>query len=270
MEHGLERLNDLPLSLRLIREIHEKLLAGVRGNNMTPGEFRRSQNWIGPPGCSLMDAVYVPPPVEEMDGALDAFEKYLHANSELPPLIRLALVHYQFEAIHPFLDGNGRIGRLLVTLILCNNGLLSHPLLYLSAFFERHRSDYYRLLLAVSQSGKWEEWVIFFLRAIATQAQDGIRRSDRLLSLWHDYRDRMQEARASALLLQLVDELFAYPALTTTRAAQLLSVTPRSAQLNINKLIDAGILLEATGRKRNRVFVTPTIISVIEEPEPFQ
>jgi Fic family protein len=268
LEHGLERLDDFPLSLRLLQEIHEKLMTGVRGEHQTPGEFRRSQNWIGPPGCSLMEATYVPPPVEEMLGTLDAFEKYLHEKSVLPPLIRMALIHYQFEAIHPFLDGNGRIGRLLVTLLLCVEGLLSQPLLYLSAFFERHRSDYYGRLLAVSQRGRWVEWIDFFLRAVATQAQDAIRRSDKLLALWQGYRQRMQEARASALLLQLVDDLFSYPALTNPGTSKRLSVTPRSTQLNIDKLVTAGILTEATGQKRNRVFVAPEIIAVIEESEP--
>ncbi len=155
LEHGLARLKKLPVSLRLIREMHEQLMGGARGDHLTPGEFRRSQNWIGPPGCTLMDAVYVPPPEDEMTEALDHLEKYLHSASSLPPLVRLALIHYQFEAIHPFLDGNGRIGRLLLTLLLCAEGLLPHPLLYLSAYFERHRQEYYRLLLAVSQSGHW-------------------------------------------------------------------------------------------------------------------
>lgn len=150
MNYGLSRLNDFPVSLRLIREIHERMMAGVGGGHLTPGEFRRSQNWIGPSGCTLMDATFVPPPVEEMLRALDEFEKYLHTNSELPLLIRLALIHYQFEAIHPFLDGNGRIGRLLLTLLLCHHEVLPQPLLYLSAFFERNREEYYRLLLGVS------------------------------------------------------------------------------------------------------------------------
>jgi Fic family protein len=157
LENGLARLSTLPVSLRLIREIHQRLMAGVRGESQTPGEFRRSQNWIGPAGCSLSDATYVPPPIEEMHAALDEFEKYLHAPSEMPSLIRLALVHYQFEAIHPFLDGNGRVGRLLVTLLLCAEKLLPQPLLYLSAHFERYRDDYYRNLLAVSQKGAWEQ-----------------------------------------------------------------------------------------------------------------
>ncbi len=267
LEYGLSRIQSLPLSLRLIREMHERLLGGVRGGDQAPGEFRRRQNWIGPPGSKLMDATYVPPPVQEMNHALDSFEKYLHSKSNLPPLIRLAAIHYQFEAIHPFLDGNGRIGRLLITLLLYTDGLLPQPLLYLSAFFERHREEYYRLLLEVSQKGDWGKWIRFFLRAVETQAMDAIERSDKLLGLWQSYRTGMQAARASALLLQLVDELFKVPALTNSAAANRLGVTPRSAQLNIDKLIAAGILKEATGKRRNRVYIAPEIIDIIEQPE---
>lgn len=267
LEYGLARLNDLSMSLRLIREIHSNLMKGVRGESQTPGEFRHSQNWIGPPGCTIIDAIYVPPPPEKMHEALNSFEKYLHAKSDLPPLIRLALIHYQFEAIHPFLDGNGRVGRLLVTLLLCSEGLLSQPLLYLSAFFERFRDEYYQRLLSVSQSGQWKEWIFYFLKGITSQAKDAIRRSDHLLALWQKYRTKLQEARASALVLQLIDELFSYPAITNRKAANKLSVTPRAAQLNIEKLQEANILQEATGKSRNRVYIAPEIISIIEQSE---
>lgn len=267
LEYGLGRIKELPVSLRLIREMHERLMQGVRGEYMTPGEFRRSQTWIGPPGCLLKDAVFVPPPVDEMMETLGDLEKYLHMPSELPPLIRLALIHYQFEAIHPFLDGNGRVGRLLLTLLLCTEGLLSQPLLYLSAYFERYRRDYYNLLLGVSQSGRWYEWVMYFLRGVADQSQDAVRRSNRLLDLRQEYRQRLQSARSSALLLQLVDELFSYPAISISWAAKRLDVTPRAAQLNVDKLIAEGILAEMTGRKRNRVFITPGIMKIIEAQE---
>lgn len=266
LEYGLTRLKELPVSLRLIREIHERLMRGVRGDHLTPGEFRRSQNWIGPPGCTLMDALFVPPPAEEMKKSLGEFEKFLHASSSLPPLVRLALVHYQFEVIHPFLDGNGRVGRLLMTFLLCAEDLLPEPLLYLSDFFERHRQDYYRLLLGVSQKGNWMEWITFFLRGVAEQSQDAIKRSKKLLGLWQDCRDRLQSARSSALLLKLVDDLFSYPAVTVGLAAKRLKVTNRSAQLNIEKLVREGILKEATGKRRNRVFIAPSIIKIIEAP----
>jgi cell filamentation protein, protein adenylyltransferase len=267
LEHGLARLKDLPVSLRLMREMHERLMHGVRGDSMTPGEFRRSQNWIGPSGCTLADAAFVPPPVAEMTQALSDFEKYLHEPPVLPPLVRLALIHYQFEAIHPFLDGNGRIGRLLITLLLCVEGLLPQPLLYLSAFFERHRQEYYRLLMAVSQFGSWTPWIAYFLRGIAGQSSDAVKRANLLLSLRQRYREKMQSARSSALLLQMVDDLFSTPALDVSGASKRLNVTPRAAQLNVDKLIKSGILKEATGRRRNRIFVAAEIIDIIEAPE---
>jgi Fic family protein len=267
LEYGLARLENLPLSLRLIREMHERLMKGVRGENLTPGEFRRSQNWIGPPGCALMDATFVPPPVDEMTKALGEFEKYLHAPPTFPPLVRSALIHYQFEAIHPLLDGNGRIGRLLLTLLLCREKLLPQPLLYLSAFFERNRQDYYRLLLSVSQAGNWIEWIRYFLRGIAEQSRDVVKRAHRLMELRETYRTKLQEARASALLLQLVDQLFSVPAITIAGLTKSLKVTARSAQLNVDKLIAAGILREVTGRERNRIFAAPEIIGVVEAQE---
>jgi Fic family protein len=264
LEYGLKRLEKLPVSLRLLREMHQRLMEGVRGEHMTPGEFRRSQNWIGPPGCTLMEATFVPPPEDEMKETLDYFEKYLHAPSELPPLIRLALIHYQFEAIHPFLDGNGRIGRLMLILLLCARGLLPQPLLYLSAYFEQHRQRYYDLLLAVSQAGAWSAWVTFFLEGVAQQSQDALRRSDRLLHLWQEYRQKLQSPKSSSLSLQLLDQLFSYPAITAGGAAKRLGVTHRTAQLHIEKLVRLQILREETGRRRNRVFVAPEIVRIIE------
>ena len=267
LEYGLQRRTELPISLRLIRELHQRLMEGVRGNEQARGEFRRSQNWIGRPGCTLRNATYVPPPPLEMSQALNDFEKYLHEPSGTPPLVRLATIHYQFEAIHPFLDGNGRIGRLLITLLLCVEGILIEPLLYLSAYFERHREEYYDRLLGVSQSGRWSEWVIFFLAGVAEQAADAIERSNRLLQLRDQYREQLHSARTSALLPKLVDGLVSYPATTVARTAKLLGITPRSAQANIEKLIEAGVLREVTGRKRNRVFVAGGILRVIEDPQ---
>jgi Fic family protein len=265
LEYGLKRLKDFPLSLRLIKEMHGVLLEGVRGQNRAPGEFRRSQNWIGPPGCSLVGAPYVPPPPDEMQRALDSFEKYLHAETALPPLIRHALIHYQFEAIHPFLDGNGRIGRLLLTLLFCADGLLTQPLLYLSAFFERNRGEYYARLIGVSRHGEWNEWISFFLDAVAVQSRDAIRRSERLLALWKKYRQDLQGARASSVLLALVDGLFDSPVVTNATVARNFSITPRSAQLNIEKLVASKILREATGKRRNRIYIATEILSAIEQ-----
>jgi len=267
LEYGLKRMHELPISLRLIREMHEHLMKGVRGDHLTPGEFRRSQNWIGTPGCTLMDAVYVPPPVPEMNDSLGDLEKYLHSPNTLPPLVRLALIHYQFETIHPFLDGNGRIGRLLITLLLCSDQLLSQPLLYLSAFFEKHRDEYYARLRGVSHKGEWNAWIEFFLQGVAEQSKDAVLRSRRLLALWQTYRQKMQSARSSALQLTLIDELFSYPAMTIPQAARRLKVTPRSAQLNVDKLMKADILKEATGRQRGRIYIAPEIIRIIEASE---
>ena len=265
LEYGLNRLNEIPVSLRLIREIHEKLMTGVRGEHKTPGEFRKTQNWIGPPGCTLMDATYVPPPAPEMFKALDSLEKYFHSQSKFPPLIKLALVHYQFEAIHPFLDGNGRIGRLLTTLLLCARNLIPQPLLYLSAYFEQHRDEYYQYLLGISLRGDWESWILFFLDAVSSQSTNAIDRSDQLLLVWQRYKEQLHKAKASALLLRLVDELFAYPVITNRTASEKLKITPRSAQMNIDKLISFGIIEESTGRQRNRVYVAQEIIDIIEK-----
>lgn len=264
MIYGLERIREFPLGLRLIREMHHILMDSARSGIVTPGEFRQTQNWIGPPGCTLMDATIVPPPVEEMHRALDEFEKYLHAESKLPFLLRLALIHYQFEAIHPFLDGNGRIGRLLISLLICHEGILSHPFLYLSAYFERNREEYYRLLLSVSREGAWDEWIGYFLKGIELQSRDAIVRGEKLLALWQGYRNRMQSARSSASLLTLIDELIRNPVITYGRAAKLLDVTHRAAVMNIKKLIDAGILESVGGRQRNQLFVAREVISVLE------
>jgi Fic family protein len=266
LEYGLDRLQSLPLSLRLIREIHARLMEGVRGEHGTPGEFRRSQNWIGPPGCGLENAAFVPPPVPEMKEALGASEEFLHASSDLPPLAWLGLVHYQFEAVHPFLDGNGRIGRLLITLLLCAENLLPEPLLYLSAYFESHRQTYYDLLLAVSQRGAWEAWLVFFLRGVVAQAQDAVVRAQRLQDLRERYRVQFQAERASGRLLQTVDLLFARPVMTMPKISEALGVSYATATRYINRLEDAGILREITGQARNRVYRADEVLAAIEEP----
>lgn len=266
LELGLAKLKELPVSMRLLREMHRELMTGVRGDHLTPGETRTSQNWIGSGGCTLNDAKFVPPPPEDMADALSALEKFIHAKSELPLVVRLALIHYQFEAIHPFLDGNGRIGRLLIVLVLCAEKVLPQPMLYLSAYLEKNRAEYYRLLLAVSQEGCWEEWISFFLRGLAEQSRDAIRRSDKLLGLWSDYRKAVQVSRSSSLLLTLIDELFDRPYITFTRAREVLGVTYRSAQLNVQKLAAAGILHELPGRKYGRIFVAKEIVEVLEGP----
>lgn len=266
LEYGLERMATLPLSLRLIRELHGLLMEGVRGERQAPGEFRLSQNWIGPPNCTLKDAVFVPPPVPEMKEALGLLEKYLHAESGLPPLIRLGLIHYQFEAIHPFLDGNGRVGRLLTTLLLCAWGLLPQPLLYLSAYFEAYRQAYYDHLLAVSQSRAWEAWLRFFLRGVAEQSRDAVSRARLLQQLREEYRERFQGVRAAAGLLQVIDLLLARPILSISQAAKALGVSHQSAGRYVEALQAAGILREITGRARDRVYRADAVLDAIAAP----
>ncbi len=266
LEYGLERMQDFPLSLRLIREIHAILMEGVRGETQTPGEFRRSQNWIGPPGAMLADASYVPPPVPEMWEALDAFEKFLHAPSSLPPLIRIGLIHYQFEAIHPFLDGNGRVGRLLITLLLCAWDILPTPLLYLSPYFESHRDTYYALLKKVSTQGAWEEWLVFFLRGIVVQSRDAVVRIRKLQEIRGRYRSMLQSARASARLLQAVDLLFERPVIRTRQIEAALGVNFSTAQRYMDRLQAAGIVREVTGKARNRIYCADEILNVLDKP----
>ncbi len=264
MELGLRRLAELPVSLRLMKEIHCRLMKGVRGENKMPGEFRNRQNWLGPPHTRIEDAIYVPPPVSEMLELLDDLEKYIHAESALPPLVRMAIIHYQFEAIHPFLDGNGRIGRLLITLLMVAQGLLTQPLLYLSAYFERSRSNYYDQLLAVSQRGAWQDWIKYFLNGVSLQSKDALARADKLLTLNQSYRHRVGEKRASAHLFVLLDSLFSRPVVSVKSVATQLRVTPKSAQQHIDRLLAEGILNEATGKKRNRVYVAPEIFKILD------
>jgi len=247
-----------------LRTLHEHLMRGVRGGDVTPGEFRDTQNWIGATGARLNDATYVPPPREQMHVALGAFEIFLHEPQTLPFLVWLAIVHYQFEAIHPFRDGNGRIGRLLLVLLMCVHNALCEPLLYLSAFFERNRTEYYERLLAVSQKGDWESWVRFFLRAVEEQSRDAILRATKLNDLREEYRLEVAKSRSSALLLTTIDQLFRYPAFTIPRLKDLLGVSYPTAQQIVEKLADADILDEATGRSRNRVFYAAKVFEIVE------
>jgi len=242
LEYGLERLATLPVSLRLIRELHLRLMEGVRGEAATPSEFRHSQNWIGHPGDSLNQAAYVPPPVPEMGHALGAFERYLYQGDAYPPLVRLALIHYQFEAIHPFLDGNGRVGRLLLPLLLVHWQLLPVPLLYLSAYFERERDRYYDLLLAVSERGAWGKWVLFFLQGVAEQAQDAISRAKRLQDLQIEWREKLVASRSSGPPLRLADALFLTPVITISQGASILGMGYNAARRAVEKLVDIGAL----------------------------
>lgn len=262
MQHGLQRLAALPVSLSLIRGIHGVLLSGVRGERHEPGVFRRSQNFIGAPGVdSIVDARFVPPPVPEMRACLDEFEKYLHDEDvELPLLVQLAVAHYQFEAIHPFRDGNGRVGRLLIPLVMVARERLDEPLLYLSPWLEKHREEYVDLLLRVSQEGAWLPWIKFFLRGVAVSAEEAAQQAGGIMALRQDYHRRFQTDRSSARIIRLVDELFQTPTITINRAARILELSHQGAANNIHKLEEAGILREISGRKRNQVFLADGIL----------
>ena len=266
IDYGLERLETFPLSLRLIREIHAILMQGVRGERMTPGEVRRSQNWIGRPGATLEKARYVPPPPKEMHECLSDLEKFIHSDSDLPPLLRIGMIHYQFEAIHPFLDGNGRIGRLLVTFLLVAWGLLSQPLLNLSNFIEINRQAYYDRLLAVSQKGEWEAWLLFFLEGVHSQAEDAKYRISHLEDLRSAYREKFANDRSKETLGILVDYLIGSPITSITQAQENLNIGSfNMIQRNIEKLEALGIVREVTGNKRNRIYHAEEILKVLEE-----
>lgn len=266
MDYGLKRLETLPLSMRLIREIHAILLQGVRGEIMTPGETRRSQNWIGGPGATLESARYVPPPINQMHDCLSDLERFIHQDSQLPPLLRIGLIHYQFEAIHPFLDGNGRIGRLLITFLLVAWGLLTQPLLYLSNFIEANRQEYYDHLLSVSQKGEWEAWLLFFLEGVRSQAEDACQRINRLQTLRLTYHQQLATDRSRKNLRRMVDYLISTPITTITQAQKSLEIgSYTTIQRYIEKLAALGIVREVTGNSRNRIYRADQILNVLED-----
>ncbi len=263
VEHGINRLNELPLSMRLLRECHSVLMTGVRGAEKTPGELRQSQNWIGAPSATLTDAAFVPPPPEDLGETLRAWEIYLHdPEPRLPLLIRSALLHYQFETIHPFLDGNGRLGRVFVVLHLLEAQRLTAPLLYLSAHLERHRPTYYERLQAVRERGDVQAWLQFFLQAVSTQATDAVTRAEELTDLRDGFRSRLRGKRSRAN--EVVDLLFGNPVLTVKIVVNRLGVTPQGATLLLRQLVAAGIVDEPpTGRGRRARFTSPALLEVL-------
>jgi len=265
-EFGLKRLNDLPVCLRLTRELHDILLRNVRGEQRMPGQFRTIQNWLGSPGSLMKQASYIPPPPEQMILALDAFEKFINEPlNNISPLVWIAMVHYQFEAIHPFLNGNGRVGRLLITLLMCAKDILDQPLLYLSAFFERNRQEYYHRLLRVSTHGEWKEWILFFLQGVREQSTDVFERSRQLLDLQQRYH-KMATSKRSALQIRLLDLLIERPIVTTVFISRYFDVTYPTAKNNIAKLVERDILRPLTGAKRNRVYVGHEVLEIINKP----
>ncbi|MDR2978104.1 MAG: Fic family protein [Rickettsiales bacterium] len=263
LDYGLKRLQSLPLSLQLIKEIHGKLMQGVRGSHATPGEFRRVQNWIGIPGCTINSAKYVPPTPGELMGYLDSFEKFLHDRT-LPPLIHIALCHYQFEAIHPFLDGNGRIGRLLITLFLIERKLLSSPLLYLSAFFEATQSEYYTQLYNISSKGTWHDWFSYFLNGVALQSLDVLSRAEQINNLITGW----QSSKTEGVVSDIIRYLAVNPYFTIKKVVENLGVAFTTAQRAVMKLEDLSIVSQTSEGKRDRVYCATDILNILEEPLP--
>jgi Fic family protein len=264
LEYGIERIASLRIDLNLIKELHGKLMKDIWNGKHRPGAFRREQNWIGPPGCDKMSATYIPPPVNEMNKTLHHFEKFLSMKTDIPALITASLIHYQFEAIHPFLDGNGRVGRLLIILYLHQAGVLPKPLLYISAFFENHRYEYYTHLLQVSQKGAWLSWIKFFLRGIVTQSEDGITRSRSLLQLQNEYRKLGQIEQLSPSAIQIIDLIFQRPVINITSAASVLKISFPAVSKAMNQLIAVNIIEETTGQKRNKIYVARGILKILE------
>jgi Fic family protein len=267
MNHGLDRLDDLPLSLRLVREIHEELLRDGRGARATPGEFRTTQNWIGPAGASLQQATFVPPPVPEMRAALNDFELFLHRREALPVLIEAGLAHAQFETIHPFLDGNGRVGRLLITFLLVHRRVLRAPLLYLSHFFKLHRAEYYDRLMAVRVDGDWEGWMRFFLRGAASTAEEATETAERIFELRERNRSLVIDEIGGGGL-KLLSALFDRPLVNVNYVARTLDVTFPTANRLVGRFEDLGLLREVTGQRRSRRFRYEPYLRLFDEPTP--
>jgi Fic family protein len=267
MNHGLARLAELPVSVRLIREIHAELMQGVRGGRLTPGELRTSQNWIGPAGCTLATATFVPPPPHEVSQALSDLERFLHDGAGLPPLVQVGLAHAQFETIHPFLDGNGRIGRLLIAFLLTEKRLLSKPVLYLSHYFRQRRSEYYERLQAVRDADDWEGWLAFFLDGVIEVSQQATHTAAAILRMREDYRAKITEhlGRAAANGQRVMDRLFDHPIVSVATVREWLGITPAGANQIVGRLEGVGLLREITGYARNRRFRFEPYLRLFEE-----
>ena len=263
LEHGIQRLESLPLSLRLVREIHEKLMEGARGDFATPGEFRKSQNWIGPAGCTLQNATWIPPSPDNLMNCLGEWETFLH-NTNVPPLVQAGLLHYHFEAIHPFLDGNGRVGRLLIILFLIERKVLASPLLYLSAFFEATRNEYYARLLAVSQNSEWDLWLEYFLNGIARMSEDALSRAERINLLIQNWREQIAGQKPK-ILFDVIGLLAENPFWTTKKIAERLSVAFTTAQRAITLLQEKQIISQIDQAQRDRVFCATAIMDILDE-----
>lgn len=275
MHYGLERLADLPVSTRLIREIHQHLLQGVRGSRLTPGELRTSQNWIGPAGCTLNEASFVPPPPEVVPEVLSDLERFLHAGDDLPALVKIGLAHAQFETIHPFLDGNGRIGRLLIAFLLCNSGILHKPVLYLSHYFKCNRQAYYDRLQSVRDTGDWEGWLIFFLEGVIEVSEQATETARKILQMREAHRiaiaDKLGYAAGNGH--RVLEALYEHPILSVKEVEGITGTTYAAANNLVKRLEELGLLQETTGQTRNRRFRYGPYIDLFadqetEAPEP--
>jgi Fic family protein len=267
IERGTQLLKDLPISTRLITELHRILMTGVRGEHQNPGEIRESQNWIGPAGCTLSDALFIPPPRNEVHRLLGQLENFLHDESPIPPLIRIGLAHAQFETIHPFLDGNGRVGRLLITLFLVEKTLLRRPVLYLSYYFKRHRAEYYDRLQGVRDRGDWEAWLYFFLEGVAQVANLAAETAQKVLRLREDHRQIIIDTfeRASATPLRVLDKLYRLPVTSANVVMSDIGTSFPTANNIVRQLEKIGILREMTGQRRNRFYLYQTYMSLFDE-----
>jgi Fic family protein len=256
LNFGLSRLETLPLSQRLIREIHKELMQGVRGQHATPGEYRRSQNWIGPAGVTLSQATFVPPPPHLLPELLSSLETFIHADDTMPLLLKLGLVHAQFETLHPFLDGNGRMGRLLITFLLCERQALTKPVLYLSHYLKRHRAEYYGHLQSIRDDGRWEDWLKFFLRGVAEVANEATETSREIVQMREAHRGKLIETlgRGAANGLKLLESLYKRPIFTVANVATLLNVSKQAANTLTERFVELEMIVEVTGNTRYRVF----------------
>ena len=269
MNHGISRLSELPVSIRLIREIHTKLLQGVRGSHLTPGEVRTSQNWIGPAGCTLHEALFVPPPPHQVMQDMSQLERFIHADTALPLLVKIGLVHAQFETIHPFLDGNGRVGRLLITFLLCEQKVLLKPVLYLSYFFKQHRQQYYEELQSVRDNGTWEQWLTFFLSGIVEVSRQATETARRILALREEHRRVITDnfGRAAGNGHRVLEHIYEHPIVSVGDVQGLTETTYTAANDLVARLVKHGILHEFTGQARNRRFMYKSYIDLFHDTE---
>ena len=264
--YGIERLKELPMSNRLIKEIHKILIKGTRGTHKSPGEFRKSQNWIGAPGASLNKAIFVPPPPDIVPDLMSDIEEFIHQDDDLPPLIKIALIHAQFETIHPFLDGNGRIGRLLITFYLYWKGILNSPLLYLSFYLKKHRTEYYNWLMKVREKGDWEGWLKFFLTGVIEVSQEAFRTAKEIINLKESLINKLVKRKlGSVYAVGLMEILFQKPIITAMDLQAKLGIKSKdTVNKLIRKFVDMKILKEISGKKRYRKYLFSDYVEIIK------